>query len=43
MLSARNCRLSVYFLIVLATAFLSACDKPINLSLGQSQARPPFP
>jgi hypothetical protein len=36
MLSARNCRLSVYFLIVLATAFLSACDKPINLSLGQN-------
>jgi len=36
MLSASVCRLLVCFLIVLAMIFLSGCDKPINLALGQN-------
>jgi len=36
MLSASRCRLLVCFLIVLAMVFLSGCDKPINLALGQN-------
>jgi hypothetical protein len=36
MLSTNRCTLVVCFLIVLAMAFLSGCDKPINLALGQN-------
>jgi hypothetical protein len=36
MLSASHCRLFVCFPIVLAMVFLSGCDKPINLVLGQN-------
>jgi hypothetical protein len=36
MLSASHCRLFVCFPIALAMIFLSGCDKPINLALGQN-------
>jgi hypothetical protein len=36
MLSTSRCNLVVCFLIVLTMAFLSGCDKPINLTLGQN-------